>query len=1697
MGPRIRAFVPFLFLVGSNLSIAGWSPPVNPAIVRTTISVDTISPDWGWYDSSTTVVIAGSFPMIPGCVVQSSTISLTGPSGILSLLTGTSHTTTEVTVTIPTLSVVDEYCMTITLTVAPAAGWSAFDVTAPERPCFQVSPRFSSITGVNVFYGPPSGGTIATFDFSMLPLAAFDLACSFGTVQVPLVYSVPTTGSVHGSCESPVIGGDQFVCVQLLPRGASSLPLPSVQDISGSNCHATDSFLFNYYEQMPLLTALSMTVGPYTGGTVVSVTGFNFPSTRASSGTVLCRFGSTVTGIVPAVRTSASVVTCEPAPTLADTGGTKGADNHFTVPVSVSFNSGENFSSSTKLFTFVPIASPSVMSPAHGLRNGGTVTKVTVSYTSATVAGLPVTGPTGICVDSLQVLADSISADLSELTVTMPAASAVFTSVPSLPLTIDLFLIQADGTCGTDSTPWTYHKEWTATSVSPGLITGGASMSISVVGTDFYSSVDTACKAVAAWPVGSLTETTFVSTPCEATGALTVSTSSEAVCEINLARSLYDCGYEAASTVLNEDLLWDSMTLNLALSMNGVDYVPVIRTSDSLPAPILAVRAPIVRAVSPAFGFDYGGFVVEIFLETGVAWQASACVFTSSARTVQVPAMPYSMRSVACFAPPWPLGVSADTETVTVVVLVSGTIQSNAVDFDFVKSPVVSFFGPHEGPLSGNTRVTIVGSGFAVLSGVQCVFSKTQVVPAVVLSDALVECVTPAAVAAGAVTLDISINWQTDARLASMSVLSALFVYRDVSVSVSAISLLAGPVTGGSSVLITLTNPVTNNGLLRCFFDRTAVVPERKSDTEYACATPAVPSPRTAHLRFSTDAQSRLDFYFYNPIGSAAGGSTGAAEFEYYWAPSVAGTVPAYGSAVGGTQLLIQGAHFLDSPDLSCKFADTIVVADLYISAQLMVCTTPGGNLGTIGVSVSNNGVDFTTAATDIFSYIEAQPLLVMTPFLGPISGGTRVTIRPAAGSLPAGSLATVEGIRCQFGTASVAALEVHANNDTIVCLTPAVDTAGLRAVTVFFNGLEPAFLSQDFLFHELPTVDSVNPPMGPQGLPNTVTIIGTSFVNSEFLTVRFGTDNVGKADVVGLWISETEIRCSPPANSPSPSYLRLPVMVSNNGQDFVPASIASWDPDDDSFETKGVVRYYTFHVPVVLRSVSPAVADFRGGNFVSVHGGPFLNTAWLACGFDRIVSVTATPIFVSSTHILCPVPNMLAADAAVAASAALQVALVANRWSDSYIDFAFTFATSPGAYMPYLSGQAVSCQPGFACQLSGLSEPLPCPPGTYQPLPGQFQCLPCPVGFYCPHSALTTPALCPGGWVCDEENLVVAYKRCPGGFVCVAGTATLDPIPDEPFTALTPFVGGTNAPYRCLQGMFCLEGTAAIVSILGNFSTPQPCYQGAYCAPGSASPFGAGAAPLGRFAPVPKMPGLLCPSRYFCGPSTGNIEPRPCPSGTYNGLQGQHNCTLAYEGSVAPAPLMASPIQSDCGYVAGRKGIATLTETDLCPPAMVCGFGVASDSEPPICVPAAVATDCDASAGQSFVAAAAGRTRLTNSQAYCCWSSARVVEWARRIESIFEAFPAGERLLALAARRFRQRMQYDATTGYVLLETVNRASLITTFDVTIAKVRDRIMFEIERSFSFKAPDACAPGVYCYRGTCAGLTPVESASSQR
>lgn len=168
-----------------------------------------------------------------------------------------------------------------------------------------------------------------------------------------------------------------------------------------------------------------------------------------------------------------------------------------------------------------------------------------------------------------------------------------------------------------------------------------------------------------------------------------------------------------------------------------------------------------------------------------------------------------------------------------------------------------------------------------------------------------------------------------------------------------------------------------------------------------------------------------------------------------------------------------------------------------------------------------------------------------------------------------------------------------------------------------------------------------------------------------------------------------------------------------------------------------------------------------------------------------------------------------------------------------------------------------------------------PCPQGYFAPKHRTKRCLPCPKGNYCPFEGMAEPIMCPLGHVCDRPKLTSPRAECPAGYWCQLGTQGNDPF----FNGL---IG--NHTHHCEVGTYCRGGMRdnEIREPDDYEAVATECLPGMVCHQGSTLTVGSGECPAGYYCPHRNHTGIECPTRHYC-PGRGNIEPLPCPKGTFN----------------------------------------------------------------------------------------------------------------------------------------------------------------------------------------------------------------------
>ena len=192
--------------------------------------------------------------------------------------------------------------------------------------------------------------------------------------------------------------------------------------------------------------------------------------------------------------------------------------------------------------------------------------------------------------------------------------------------------------------------------------------------------------------------------------------------------------------------------------------------------------------------------------------------------------------------------------------------------------------------------------------------------------------------------------------------------------SIKAISPEHGPVSGGTTVLITGKNL---GGVLSVTFGTTpspVVTPVNKSEVQ--AVSPA--------------GTGTVDVVVTTNLGTSLTGTFD--EFTYVTTPSIQRLTPKGGTTLGGNNVTIAGSGFTGATAVS--FGSVAATSFTVESDQEIVATTPAEPTGNVDVSVTAPTGTTPTDPADVFSYSLKVPFVTsVAPDVGPASGGTSVTI--------------------------------------------------------------------------------------------------------------------------------------------------------------------------------------------------------------------------------------------------------------------------------------------------------------------------------------------------------------------------------------------------------------------------------------------------------------------------------------------------------------------------------------------------------------------------------------------------------------------------------------------------------------------------------------------------------------------------------
>jgi hypothetical protein len=582
--------------------------------------------------------------------------------------------------------------------------------------------------------------------------------------------------------------------------------------------------------------------------------------------------------------------------------------------------------------------------------------------------------------------------------------------------------------------------------------------------------------------------------------------------------------------------------------------------------------APSVTGISPAAGPTAGGTTVTI-TGTNLA-NAAAVNFGTTAVTS------FISNSATQLVVASPAGTAGAVDVM--VTTGGGTSATSPADlFDYEPAPAVTGVSPAAGPTTGDTQVTITGTGLAAVTAVH--FGSAPALGFFSVSDSELVALSPSG-NAGVVDVTVTSPGGTSATSAADQ-----FTYVPVPV-VTHISPAKGSRAGGTQVTITGSNLANAS---------------------------AVEFGTTAVTTFVSDTASQI--VVDSPAGTAgtvdvtvvtAGGTSAASAADQFTygagaKPGVSFLTPPAGPPVGGTTVIIFGTNFAGTPVVDFGTAAATVLSS---STTEVVAVSPAGSAGTLDVTVTTRFGTSPTSPADQFTYVPGPAVAGVSPSAAQVTSSGTVYVTITGTNLGA-------AMAVYFGTTP--ALSFLDTSPTEIQAVAPPEPPGTVDVTVTTPSGTSVTSSADQFTYETPppVVTGVSPPRGALAGGTQVTITGTNLANAS--AVDFGTSQVPAASFVSD--SATQLVVDSP---PGVALGTVDVVV-------IAAGTSATSPADQ----------FTYEPPPAVTAVAPAAGPVGGGTYVLITGINLAGATTVDFGTapGTIVSNTDTAIVAASPAALAP----------------------------------------------------------------------------------------------------------------------------------------------------------------------------------------------------------------------------------------------------------------------------------------------------------------------------------------------------------------------------------------------------------------------------------------------------------------------------
>ena len=799
---------------------------------------------------------------------------------------------------------------------------------------------------------------------------------------------------------------------------------------------------YTYVTPTPVLTSLSPTSGPVTGGTAVIITGTSLTGTT----------GITFDG-VPATAVTVVNDTTVTAVTPANPAG--------LVDVILTNPNGSGTLPDAYTYLALPPTATS-LTPTSGTTLGGTTVVITgtslVGTTGVTFGGLPATNVTVLDEQTVSVSTPAHTAGLVDVSITTPQGTGTLNNAYTYitPPPSNLSLTPTSGTINGGTLVTFTGTTLTGTT---GITFGGAAAtSVTVID-------DTTVTAVTAAHAAGIVDV-IVTTPNgtgTVTNGYTYTTPATSITSINPTSgptvggttvTITGDGLVGTSVVAFDGVLAtniiviDNTTVTAVTPAHIAGLVDVSITATggatSLPSAYTYIApVPTLTSLTPISGPTVGGTLVTI-TGTGLIGTTAVDFGGSAATSITV----IDDTTVTVLTSAHVAGL------VNVSITTSGGTGTLNNAYTYIAAPGLTTISPIFGPTTGGTVVTLTGTNLTGTTNVS--FDGNNATGVTVINSTTVTAIAPAH-AAGLVNVGVT-------TLGGTSTLTDAYTYIAPPAATS-LTPTSGTTLGGTTVTISGTN-----------LDGTTAVSFGGSAATVSSATAT-----TVVVITGVHAAGLVDVVLTNPVGT----STLTNAYTYVAPPALISVNPTAGSTIGGNTATITGTNLTDTTSVS--FDGNIATNITIINATTVTVTVPAHAAGVVDVSLTTNAG--TNTLTSAYTYVVPPNLTFITPPFGTTLGGTSVTLN---GTGLTGTTAVTFG--------GISATGIVVNSDTSVTVTSGAHSAGLVSATLTTPG-GTSTLTNVFTYITPPQLTSLSPVAGTTLGGTTVTITGTNLDGTTDVT--------------------------------------------------------------------------------------------------------------------------------------------------------------------------------------------------------------------------------------------------------------------------------------------------------------------------------------------------------------------------------------------------------------------------------------------------------------------------------------------------------------------------------------------------------------------------------------------------------------------